>query len=55
MSSALRYRAQAPLVDSILREVGLDGSSPEGLVAAVRQPVVSLPKRSAGHGDQNGQ
>jgi uncharacterized membrane protein YqiK len=33
VSSALRYRAQAPLVDSILEQVGLNGKSLGGLVA----------------------
>ena len=33
MNAALRYRAQAPLVDSLLKEVGLDGSDLTGLVA----------------------
>ena len=40
MSSALRYRAQAPLVDAILHEVGLDGSSPQGFVSGLRKPVM---------------
>lgn len=48
MSSALRYRAQAPLVDSILKEVGLDGSSPQGLVAALQKPLRTASKASQG-------
>lgn len=36
MSSALRYRAQAPLVESVLREVGLDGTALNGLTEAIR-------------------
>ena len=31
VNSALRYRAQAPLVDSLLQEIGLDGSHINGL------------------------
>jgi uncharacterized membrane protein YqiK len=27
MNAALRYRAQAPVVDNLLRELGLDGAS----------------------------
>jgi len=29
VSSALRFRAQAPLVDSLLKEIGIDGSGIE--------------------------
>jgi len=39
VSSALRYRTQAPLVDALLKEVGLDGSSAEGLVKAVNSAL----------------
>jgi len=53
MSSALRYRAQAPLVDAILHEVGLDGSSPQGLVAALRKPVMPLPRPQAATGGRD--
>lgn len=35
VSSALRYRSQAPLVDSLLNELGLDGSDLNGLTAAL--------------------
>jgi uncharacterized membrane protein YqiK len=31
VNSALRYRAQAPLLDSLMREVGIDGSDINGL------------------------
>lgn len=34
VSAALRYRAQAPIVDSLMKELGFDGGSLEGLVAA---------------------
>jgi hypothetical protein len=27
VNSALRYRAQAPLVDSLMKEIGIDGST----------------------------
>jgi len=45
VSSALRYRAQAPLVDRILQEVGMDGASLAGLVASVSPvaPIAALP------------
>lgn len=35
VTSALRYRGQAPLVDSLLSEIGLDGGSIEGLSGSV--------------------
>ena len=35
VTSALRYRGQAPLVDSLLSEIGLDGASVEGLSGSV--------------------
>lgn len=36
VNSALRYRAQAPLLDSMLKEVGLDGADINGLTAAIK-------------------
>lgn len=36
VSSALRYRAQAPLVDQLLAEVGLSGGDLNGLTGALR-------------------
>ncbi len=35
VNSALRYRAQAPLLDSLMRELGLEGSDINGLTAAL--------------------
>jgi uncharacterized membrane protein YqiK len=32
IASALRYRAQAPLIDQLMSEVGLSGGSTQGLV-----------------------
>ena len=49
VSSALRYRAQAPLVDQLLSEVGLTGSGLNGLTAALRTSDVAsddLPSES---------
>ena len=42
VSAALAYRAQAPVIDGLMKELGLDGSSLAGLVqgAAVAAPVV---------------
>ncbi|MFD1788401.1 flotillin family protein [Sphingomonas floccifaciens] len=33
VDAALRYRAQAPVIDGLMRELGLDGASLDGLVA----------------------
>lgn len=38
VNSALRYRAQAPLIESILGEVGLSGESLEGLAKMAQNP-----------------
>ncbi|WEK38751.1 MAG: flotillin domain-containing protein [Candidatus Brevundimonas colombiensis] len=38
VNSALRYRAQAPLVDQLLAEVGLSGADLNGLTGALRTP-----------------
>ncbi|MDQ8028851.1 MAG: flotillin domain-containing protein [Brevundimonas sp.] len=49
VSSALRYRAQAPLVDQLLAEVGLSGTDLNGLTGALRtapeEPVTKAPAR----------
>lgn len=46
VNSALRYRSQAPLVDSLMKEIGLDGSDIKGLT----KPLVSdLPKAIDGN------
>ena len=35
VASALKYRAQAPLVDSLLKDIGMDGGELNGLTAAL--------------------
>jgi uncharacterized membrane protein YqiK len=40
VAAALAYRAQAPVLDGLMKELGLDGSSLEGLVAS---PTASAP------------
>lgn len=37
VSSALRYRAQAPIVDQLLSEIGIDGGDPAKLETLLRQ------------------
>lgn len=41
VNSALRYKAQAPLVESILNDVGLSGASLEGLTRSLSSPGAS--------------
>ena len=46
LSAALSYRAQAPIIDGLMKELGLDGGSLEGLVGAkldTAKPVVAAP------------
>jgi uncharacterized membrane protein YqiK len=44
VSAALRYRGQAPLLDSLMKEIGLDGASLEGLTAAAGPDADSDPE-----------
>ena len=37
VNSALRYRAQAPLVDSLLKEIGLRSGDPAGIGEALEE------------------
>ena len=46
VSSALKYRAQAPLVDSILDEIGMDGSDLNGLTAGLTGNGSAKPTKS---------
>ncbi|QAY76689.1 flotillin family protein [Sphingosinicella sp. BN140058] len=38
VAAALRYRAQAPIVDGLMKELGFDGSTLENLVAGAKDP-----------------
>ncbi|NIM97697.1 MAG: hypothetical protein GTO24_06330, partial [candidate division Zixibacteria bacterium] len=44
VNSALRYRSQAPLVDAILREIGIKGGDINGLTAAIKNDSEIEPK-----------
>lgn len=46
VSSALRYRAQSPLVDSLLEEIGMDGSDLNGLTQVLTEST-EKPKTAA--------
>jgi uncharacterized membrane protein YqiK len=39
VQSALKYRAQAPLIDSLLKELGFDGVAPVALASALDRHV----------------
>src|SRR5690606_39563533 len=41
VSAALAYRAQAPVLDGLLKELGLDGSSLGGLVKGAAGPLTN--------------
>jgi uncharacterized membrane protein YqiK len=41
VQSALKYRAQAPLIDSLLKELGFDGAAPAALASALDRNVGS--------------
>jgi uncharacterized membrane protein YqiK len=43
VAAALRYRAQAPIVDGLMKELGFDGSTLENLVAAAAPAASAAP------------
>lgn len=44
VNSALRYRGQAPLVDMLMKEVGLEGGDVNGLLKSVAEPTKKAPR-----------
>ena len=50
VQSALKYRAQAPLIDSLLHELGLGGADPASLSQALAGAAFSGNKVAAGNG-----
>ncbi|MBX9815411.1 MAG: flotillin [Proteobacteria bacterium SG_bin5] len=49
VSAALRYRAQAPVIDGLMRELGFEGGSLDGLVASAATPLAgAAPTAPAG-------
>ena len=46
VNSALRFRAQAPLVDQLLREIGIEGGDIQRLVGSASGAQVALPPAS---------
>jgi len=51
VNSALRFRAQAPLVDQLLREIGIEGGDIQRLVGSVSGASVALPPAPAAQKD----
>ncbi|MGV3650670.1 MAG: flotillin family protein [Devosia sp.] len=47
VDAALRFRSQAPLVDAVMKELGLSGGSLEGLVGGVSATAASPPPAAA--------
>lgn len=41
VSAALRYRGQAPLIDALMKELGLRGSDLNGLTEAIRSDAAA--------------
>ncbi len=46
VNSALRFRAQAPLVDQLLREIGIEGGDIQRLVGGASGAAAALPPAS---------
>jgi hypothetical protein len=46
VNSALRFRAQAPLVDQLLREIGIEGGDIQRLAGDVSGAQAALPSAS---------
>jgi uncharacterized membrane protein YqiK len=47
VAAALRYRAQAPVIDGLMKDLGLDGSSLEALVGSAVTPAPPKPEEAA--------
>ncbi|WP_298400422.1 flotillin domain-containing protein [Sphingobium sp.] len=50
VSAALRYRAQAPVIDGLMKELGLDGSSLDTLVKSAVDPAPVAPTPTPNEG-----
>ena len=51
VASALRYRGQAPLIDALLKEIGVDGGSLAGLTAPLTPAGTTSPPVGPGLAD----
>jgi len=59
INSALRYRVQAPLIDNLLSELGIDGGNLSRMPGLIReasdmQRISDAVKRAAGDGESGG-
>ena len=53
VAAALRYRSQAPLIDALMKELGLQGGDLNGLTAVAQQPATAqAPPSAAGSGSK---
>jgi uncharacterized membrane protein YqiK len=52
VNSALRFRAQAPLVDQLLREIGIEGGDIQRLVGGASGGKTALPPAPASKGKE---
>jgi uncharacterized membrane protein YqiK len=52
VNSALRFRAQAPLVDQLLREIGIEGGDIQRLVGGVSGATAALPPATPAPGSK---
>ena len=43
VSAALRYRAQAPVIDGLMKELGFDGQTLDALVKGATEPAITAP------------
>jgi uncharacterized membrane protein YqiK len=50
VNSALRFRAQAPLVDQLLREIGVHGGELGAIAQNISAAALNAPTRSSGEG-----
>jgi uncharacterized membrane protein YqiK len=55
VAAALSYRAQAPIIDGLMKELGLNGSSLDGLVAGAAQIEAVPPANAANDGPPGGE
>jgi len=54
VAAALSYRAQAPLIDGLMKELGLDGSSLDNLVAGAARDTAKLNEVATDQGGGTG-
>ncbi|MDQ3080380.1 MAG: hypothetical protein M3R03_10355, partial [Pseudomonadota bacterium] len=53
VAAAMRYRVGGPLIDSLMAELGMDGSSLNGMLSGGSVPVQALGGRPASNGEES--